>query len=233
MFKRTYRKMNKVEETGASGSNTGVNDSGNAANTESNAESEGKETDTIDYKALYEQTEAEKAKVLAKRDELLGKLKSSKEKISEFERNLADKELKEAQADGNTEKMLEITKRELEKIKNNYQDLESKETERKEKILMDAKKQAFLKELGAELYNPKDIKDARLDLLIPDENGVFDPDGLRQAVEDYRKDYHYRIKSVDQNPESTAARGAESKKDLTPGERMKLAQIEEDKGNLK
>ncbi len=82
MFKRSYRKMNKAgEEMGgpashmqaeasASGStDQSSQDSGNAADTDSNAESKGNESGDIDYKALYETMSKEKESLVSKNQE--------------------------------------------------------------------------------------------------------------------------------------------------------------------
>jgi hypothetical protein len=236
MFKRSYRKMNKAGEEAGGGSpadfinakaqegaGQDTDGSGNATNTEGDAGSEGKGQEDIDYKAMVEQLAKEKESLVNKNQEILGKLKSTKEKVSEYEKSLVAKEKEQAEADGNTEKLLEIARAELEKERARAEELSAKEQERREKLLIDAKKAEFLKALGSELHNPSDLKDARLDLVVQNEDGSWNTDGIKQAVEDFRTNHGYKIKSTDKSLDQGAAKGATQEKELSFAERAKKA----------
>lgn len=236
MFTRNYRKMNQAGQEGGGGSpaemvNSKAQDGAgqesdgqaNGTGTEGNAGSEGKGQDDIDYKAMYETMAKEKESLVSKNQEILGKLKSTKEKVSEYEKSLVAKEKEQAEADGNTAKLLEIAERELEKERARAEDLSTKENERREKLLIDAKKAEFLKALGSELHNPSDLKDARLDLVVQNEDGSWNTDGISQAVEDFRTNHGYKIKSADQSLEQGAAKGAHQEKEQSFADRARKA----------
>ena len=171
-------------------------------------------TDEVDYKAQFEAAKAEKEALLSKNSELLGKLKGTKDQLSEIEAAKAEKIKTEAEESGQFEKLVDILKEEKASLKAQIDERETTEQTRREGLLMDAKKARFLKELGnPEFHDPSVALDqVDWDKFVMEDEG-FNKDGVKQAVEAFRASKSYLIKSSDAEVNSRAAEGSKQSKD--------------------
>lgn len=174
----------------------------------------GEQKQEMDYKSLYEESLKRIEAVDGKNKELLSKLKITKEKVDAIEAQKASEIMKKAEETGDLAKILEITKEELNTIKSQLADKEEKELSRKESLLKEAKTAEFIKALGdVDFFDREDaLKSVNWDkfALESDENGNpigFNKEGIKQAVEDFRTKYFYKIKSKDVQVPSNAAKG--------------------------
>lgn len=236
MFKNYgFRLMNKVEDESSS-AGAGMPESMKGNNTdagqqpasgekpEGSAEGKQEDVDVNSLKAELESLRKERETLLGKKDEILSEKKSLQQKLKEIEQEKTKSALEKAEASGDLEAKLAIIEKELEKERARAEEFETKETQRKEKLLMDAKKAAFLKELGADVKHPKHLQDVNWSKVIQNEDGTWNKEGISQAVEEFRTDFGHCVKeSTKESLDQSAAKGATHKKDESFEDRLKKA----------
>jgi hypothetical protein len=215
MLKKHQLIMNKIEDETAGG--------GAAADEVSNGETSQTDEAAVDWKAKALEYEKSVKALEAKRDELLGDLVKKKQALKEYEESKKNATFKNAEEKGDHIEMVKLLKSELEEARNAIKEREEAENESKEKLLREAKIAAFMKELGGELYNPKDVERADLSLVVLDEQTkTFNNHGLKKAVEKFRTEYGYAVKPSNSLPQS-APKGANTQgsKELSSKEKLK------------
>lgn len=236
MFRKKEVLMNKVDESGNAGggaglpesmkteSNTNADQGGQASgeNSQGSAEGETGNVDSSNLKAEVEALRKEKESLLSKRDEILNEKKTLQQKLKEIEASKTKEALEKAEANGDIEAKLAILERELEKERTRAEEFESKEAQRREKLLMDAKKAQFLKELGADVRHPKHLQDVDWSKVIQNEDGTWNKEGLTQAVEDFRTEFGHCIKeNTKESLDQSAPKGTSTRKEETFADRLK------------
>lgn len=233
MFKRSHLKMNKAgEEAGGGTGNTPdsptVPESFQAPEPKAEAKPdetpEPKEDDkggdqkSTEIQAKLDQAQKEKEVALAEKQAL-------QKKMADIEDGKTKEELAKAEADGDLDAKVAILEKQLAKEKelgDNYQEkFEGMQT----KLLMDAKKAEFIKELGADLNNAKDLDRVNWSKVIQNEDGTWNKEGVSQAVEEFRTDYAHCVKSSTKELDQSSAKVNTQTKELSFAERAKQGGI--------
>jgi predicted RNase H-like nuclease (RuvC/YqgF family) len=251
MFKRNHIKMNKVEDNagggagGASDQNDGLPESlialrakeaqekDNAENKDEDAGSaeesgvsdEGKQ-DQINEEA-YQKLKEEREALIAKKEEILSEKKALQKKLKEIESSQTQDKLKKAEESGDLQAKIEILEAEIAKEKEVAENYQEKWESMSTKLLMQAKQQAFLKELGADITNAKHLQHVNWNkFVLNDDQATFDDKGVKQAVQEFRENFPECIKSNQSSGlDQTSAQPKTTSKDLSFKERAKKAGI--------
>lgn len=223
MFKRFHRLMDEATDgtEGAGGGAGAVDDKGAAG-------SEDLSNENVDWKAKYEELNKNTQGLVAKKEELLGKVKEYKTQIQSLEEIKKQKEVEKAEVAGDKDKLLEFAKAELEELKQQLADRDAKETEKSTKLLQEAKVAQFKKALGnVDFYDESDaLSSVEFDKFVmendADGNPIgFNQTGVKEAVSKFMEKYHYKIKPSDKELPQGAAKGGKTSETLTDKDRIK------------
>ncbi len=160
-----------------------------------------------------ESIKAEIEKLKAKNAEILNEKKTLAQKLKE--RDDADKAqtLKAAEEANNWQKAATLYKEELKTLREQLEAKQAEEDRLAEQALGEKRKDAFVKELGAELVHPDFLnlvqwKEIAVDPSVKDRI-AFIPEGMKKEVERFKKTYPAAVKA---SPvfEGEAAKGAKA-----------------------
>lgn len=146
------------------------------------------------------------------RDEVLTEKKRLSEELKAIKQSTTESELKKAQADNNFEKLYNITLEAKKEIQSKFEELNRTVEETKMKATKTHMWNTFKKELGSELHDPSVAeKLVQWDKFVPDEKGEFNPEGIKQAVSEFRQKHSYMLKTDGKQMPADAAKPGETK----------------------
>lgn len=152
------------------------------------------EVEAVDYKALYEQSEKEKAGLLAKKNELLNETKQAKSeraKAAELAEQARQEQLKIAEKNGEYEKLFKTEKERREQLENELSS--ARKEQRNEKIDIAAMRIASQLAKG----DPDKAELLKVFLAssisnVADEFGRVDEDTLNSVAKQFESDKRYQ-----------------------------------------
>ncbi len=145
--------------------------------------------EVIDYKALYEKSQQDIAKIAAKKDELLNETKKAKQDREAAELAATKATEEKAQKDGEFEKLWQTAKQEKDALLMSLSEL--KNSNRKEKIQVSAMRLATELADGDNAELLSEFVQRNLDK-IADEAGGLSPDVLEAVKNEFKNNSKYK-----------------------------------------